>query len=305
MMRTVEPRDEFLLAQLDRMQAGMEKAQREISSGRRVNSASDAPDEVGEILSLRASLERNTQIRTNLVRVQSEVATADSTLQSAEKILESAAALAVKGGSDLSATGRQAIAEEVRGLQDRLVALTSTSVGDRYLFSGDLDTQPCYRLNLNAPDGVDRLAAPQATRQVQHPTGVSFTVSKTAAEVFDTRNPDGTAADDNAFAAINQLRLSLEAGDTAGIQAAGVKLGAASAHLNGELGFYGSVENRISSAIDDAGTLDVRLQAALSDREDADAAGSILELQKLQLNYSAALQMRGSLRQTSLFDYLK
>ena len=68
MLKAIDPRDEFLLAQLDRIQMQMEKAQREISSGRRVNAASDAPDEVSTILSLRASNLPGSATRTSAPR---------------------------------------------------------------------------------------------------------------------------------------------------------------------------------------------------------------------------------------------
>ena len=173
------------------------------------------------------------------------------------------------------------------------------------MFSGDQDTGPCYQLNLDAPTGVDQLAAPAATRLVEHPTGVPFTVSKTAQEVFDARSSDGAPSADNAFAALNGLRVALETNDQAGIQAALGTVRQATAHINGQLGFYGAVENRIDTAIDDAGKLDVRLKTALSDHEDADVAAAALEIQQVQVNRSAALQARGLNQNTSLFDYLR
>jgi flagellar hook-associated protein 3 FlgL len=283
----------------------MEKAQREVSSGVRVNAPSDSPDDVTEILALRAALSRNAQIRTNLERVKSETATADTVLQTAVSVLERAAVLAVQGAGDMAEEGRAALAEEVRGLQAELVSLSAASQGNRYIFSGDADEAPCYRLNLAAPEGVDVLAAPQSTALVEHPTGVPFAVSRTAARIFDDRDGNGDPTERNAFSALHRLAGALEAGDQAGIRSALEAVRAAGVHVNGQLGFYGAVENRITHALTDAGQMDLRLQTALSDRQDADVVASILELQQVQTSYSAALQMRTAARRTSLFDYLK
>jgi flagellar hook-associated protein 3 FlgL len=305
MLRSLDSTSEMLLAQLDRIDTDMQRVQKEITSGRKVNNPSDGPDQVGEILILRAAIERNTQINTNLERARSEAESADSALQNAVTVLERAAGLAVSAGGDLQPERRQVIAEEVRGLEEELVALSQTTYGNRYLFSGDLETEPSYALDAASPTGVARLASPSATRQVEHPTGVPFSVSRTAQDVFDARDQDDNPAADNAFAAIHGLLTALEANDAEGVKAAEKSLRLAGTHVNGELSFYGAVENRISTAVDDAGELDVRLRTALSGREDADLTESIMELQQLQLSQSASLQMRSTVRSRSLFDYLK
>lgn len=303
MIRTLDPGSGMLLATLRGTAARMEKAQREISSGLRVNSASDAPDQVGDILALRAALMSNQQIRVNLERSRSEAETADAALGRAVQVLDRAVSLAVAGAGSLNESGRAAIAEEVRGLEEQLAALSRTTYGDRYLFSGDLDREPSYRM---APGGgVERLISPSATRQVQHPCGVAFTVSRTAQEIFDHRHPDDSPSAKNVFAAVSGLRAALEAGDGAGIEQALGRLRAASAHVNAQLGFYGAVENRIAGAVADAANLDLRLRAALGERCDADVAASIMELQQAQLNQSAAMQARGMAPRKSLFEYLR
>jgi len=305
MISTVDPGGQMLLAQLDRMAARLATAQREISSGLKVNTASDAPDQVSGILALRANLGRNTQVRTNLERAKSETATADAALQRAVEVLDSAISLASQGAGSLAGGQRQALAEQARGIQQEMVGLSRTTYEDRYLFGGDLDQTPTYQLDLASPTGVDRLATPQATRQQEHPCGVSFAISRAAPEIFDDRNPDDTPSVKNVFAAVNSLATALEADDQAGVEGALGSLRQASAHVNAQLAFYGAVENRIDNAIDDAGALETRLKVALSEREDADITASILELQQVQVHQSAALQARAAIRKNSLFDYLK
>lgn len=303
MIRTLDPGSGMLLANLRGMAARMQKAQREISSGLKVNTASDAPDQVGDILALRAALMSNEQIRTNLERSKSEAETADAALDRVVRVLDRAISVAAAAAGSLNDSSRAAIAEEVKGLEEQLVALSRTAYGDRYLFSGDLDREPSYRMATGG--GIERLISPTATRQVQHPCGVAFTVSKTAQEIFDHRNPDDSPSGKNVFAAISGLRTALEAGDGAGIEQALGGLRAASAHVNAQMGFYGAVQNRIAGAITDAGKLDLRLKTALGERCDADPAASIMELQQAQLNQSAAMQARGMVPRRSLFEYLR
>lgn len=303
MIRPLDFASEMLLAQLNTLGTRLERVQREISSGYRVATASDAPDQVADILALRASLAANEQIRTNLQRTRSEVETADGALDRVVQVLDRALALAAAGAGTQSAESRPTIAQEVRGLEEQLLALSRTMYGDRYLFSGDLDTQPCYRMG---DDGTtERLVSPAATRQVQHPCGVAFPVSRTAQEIFDHRDIDDNPTAKNVFAAVSGLRAALEAGDQAAIEAVMGNLRAASAHVNAQMGFYGAVENRIAAALDDAGRMNLRLETALSERRDTDLAASVMELQQVQISQAAAMQMRSMTPTRSLFDYLR
>ncbi len=303
MIRPLDFASETLLAQLNVLGKRLERVQREISSGYRVNTASDAPDQVADILALRASLAANEQVRTNLQRARSEVETADGALARVVQVLDRALALAAAGSGTQPSENRYTIAQEVRGLEEQLVALSRTMYGDRYLFSGDLDIQPCYGMG---EDGtVERLATAEATRKVQHPSGVSFSIAKTAQEIFDHRDAEDNPTAKNVFAAVTALRVALEADDQEAVEAVIGKLRAASAHVNAQTGFYGAVHNRIKAALDDAGRMDLRLKTALSERRDTDVVASVMELQQVQLSQAAAMQMRAMTPARSLFDYLK
>lgn len=303
MMEISNSRAGTLLANLHRLSSRLETAQRQISSGVKVSTASDAPDQVGEILALRASLAANKQTSTNLERAKAEAETADEALFRVVEALDRAISLATAGAGSMSEEGRATIAEEVEGLEQELVALSRTMYADRYLFSGDLDSTACYQVGSDG--SVERLASPSSTRQVQHPCGVAFPVAKTAQEIFDHRNADDTPSGKNVFAAVSGLRTALEANDAEGIETALVSLRGASAHVNTQLGFYSSVENRISAAITDANKLELRLSSALSECADADLVKSIVEAQMVQMHQSAAMQMQGMIPNRSLFEYLR
>src|ERR1035441_10647897 len=158
--------------------------------------------------------------------------------------------------SGLSATDRSSLAGQVQSLQQQMVALSNTGVQGRFIFSGDQDQTAAYQIIpiTNPPtgdplgNGVTQISMSAATRQVEDPAGGSFSASRTAQEIFDTRNDDGTCAADNVFASLNALRLALENspdGDSSGIQSAIGNLKQASVHLNAEEAFYGNVQTRM------------------------------------------------------------
>jgi flagellar hook-associated protein 3 FlgL len=306
MISSLDPSSQRFLLDLSRVQSAIGAANQKISSGLAVTSPSDAPDQISGILQLYAEIEHNTQVRSNLDRVRSETGTAESTLETCARIVDRVRVLASQGaGTNQSAETRTVLANEVQALFEQLVTASRTIVDNRYVFGGDQDRLPPYQVNLTNPNGVDRLTTAAASRQIQHPSGTSFSVAKTAQEIFDNRNPDDTLAADNVFAAVNGLRLALAANDQSGIEASLAALRGAGDHLNNEISFYGTVENKLDEAINFSGKLDVRLRTELSSRRDADLTAAILELERARTQEEAALSARAQMPQTSLFDFLK
>ena len=294
------------LVDLGRIQKTIGTAEQQLSSGCKVNSPSDAPDQISSILQLYADLDRNTQVKSNLGRLTAETGTAEQSLQTAVQLMDRAKVLASQGaGTAQSADTRASLAGEVGSLMDQLVAISNTVVDNRYIFGGDADQAPPYASDPASPNGVDRLTTALASRQILHPSGTSFAASKTAQEIFDSRNPDDSLATDNVFAAVHGLQVALAGNDQAGIASSLAALGSAEDRLNIQLAFYGTVQDKIADANDYAGKLDVRLQTELSSRRDADAVEAITELQRGQTQQQAALTARAQLPRSSLFDFLK
>ena len=306
MIRNLDPSAERFLLDLTRIQEAIGRAGQMISSGLRVTAPSDAPDEISNILQLYADIERNSQVRANLERVGSETGTAESSLDAAVRLVERARVLASQGVNTIqTAETRRILGGEVQALLEQLVNASNTMVQNRYIFSGDQDQAPSYQLNLANPNGVDRLVVTSATREIQHPSGTSFTVAKTAEEIFDHRNADDSLATDNVFAAVNGLRVALENNDQAGIDTSLVAIRSAADHLNGQLSFYGTVESKITEAIDFSSRLEAGLKVELSNRRDADITEAILELERGRTHEEAAYSARSRMPETSLFDFLR
>lgn len=305
MVTNLSPSSQAFLVNIERVQQQVADATQQVSSGRKVNVASDAPDEVDAILQLRADMARNSQIQSNLGLAKADADAADAALTSASQLMDRAITLGSQGATfTLDAAGRQSIAAEVQSLQDQMLAVSRTTVQGRYIFSGDADNTPAYASDPSAPNGVDRLLTAPATQRVEDPSGGSFAVGKTAQDIFDDREPDDSLASDNVFAALNNLRTALENNDTDGITAAVGSLHEASDHLNASQAFYGSVQNRIADATNFANQYDVQLQTELSQKQDADVAQEAMLMSQGNIQLEAAFQMQAKMPHTSLFDFL-
>jgi len=305
MIRNLDPAAERFLTDLGRIQKSLDRASRQISSGLRISAPSDGPDEISDILKIAAALSRSEQLRVNLARVQSEVRTAQDALEQAIRLVDRARILGSQGaGSTQTPETRRILAGEVQGLFEEMVTASRAMVTGRYVFSGDLDQSPSYELDWTSPNGVQRLIVTQATRLIQHPSGTTYAASKTAQEIFDSRNPDDSLAPENVFAAMNGLRVALETNDQTGIESALASLRLAGDHLNLHLSFYGLAQVKTESAVEFAGKTETRLKIEQGNRRDADLTEAALEVQRAKTQQDAAYASRAAMPRTSLFDFL-
>lgn len=306
MISTLSGLNQQYLASLDRIQTQMQTAESQLTSGLRVQKPSDDPSAVNEILQLKYEINQNQQVQSNLSSVSTELNTADSSLQSAISAVDSAISLAAQGASSTtSADTRANLAQQVAGLQQTMVGISQTTVNGKYIFSGDQDNQAQYQLDPTQPDGVQQVFSTTSTRVITDATGVSISTSLTAQQIFDARNPDGSDAAGNVFAAINSLRTALQNNDTAGITQASGSLKSASDWLNSQLAFYGEAENRVSDATALAQKFQLQQQTQLSGVQDADVAAAATELTQTQVDEQAAMSSQAQIMQNkNLFSYL-
>lgn len=306
MLRSVDALSEQFLAALSRIENRAAYAQQQVASGRRVSRVSDAPGDVGRILGFESDIARTSQLKTGLGRLLGEVQTAGSTLQAAVRVIEQAIVLGAQGAGNIDPVERREIlAPQVLQLLEHMVGLSRLSFEGRFVFSGDDDQSPAYDVNLANPNGVNRLLTAPATRQIQDSSGLRFATARTAGEIFDHRNPDDSLATNNAFAALNTLRLGLETNDQVLIDAALIGLRATGDYLNQQAAYYGGLENRIAAAIDIASKFEVQWQADLSAIRDADLPAVVLELTEARTHQETVFSAAASRPRTSLFDFLR
>jgi len=289
---------QFLLA-MDNVNQRLAQAQRRISSGKSIETASDAPDRIDDLLHLRSNLAQNDQIKSNLASYQMEEDVALNALEQASSVLDNVKSLAGPGVNGVLTPQMQAtMVQEVESYMQDIVGVANTQVNGRYIFSGDNDTTPAYAFDLTQANGVSSYAGSTSTRTAQHPDGATFAISKTADELFDSPGQ-------SVFQSLSNLRTALLANDPAAIQKALVSMQSAQDHVQSAESFYGTAQSRINQATDYATNKDNQLKDQLSAIQDADVTASILELQDAEFQRQASLSARSKVPQTSLFDYLK
>jgi flagellar hook-associated protein 3 FlgL len=289
------------LGGLDGIQSKLNTIEAQISSGYRVNQASDDPAAVPGILNTTSQIAAQTQTQANLNQTKLELDTGDGALQSAVKLVEQAISLGSQGASTLS-SNQATLVQQVQDIQQQLVGLANTQVNGRYIFSGDLDQQPLY--SYDSSTGVTQLATATSTRAVTDGQGDTLWVAKTAQDIFDPRASGGSAASGNVFAAVQSLLTAMQNQDTSAAATSVDSLKQADDYLNQQLGLYGIGENRVASALTASTGAQTSLTQQLSDLRDTDMAGAAVELNQVSIEQQAAMSAGAKISQLSLFSYL-
>jgi flagellar hook-associated protein 3 FlgL len=285
---------------MNQIQQRLATAQQQLTTGLRINTVSDAPDQISDVLSLQTAISFNTQIGQNLASVKAETDTGESAVSSAVSLVEQAQSLGTEGADDMdSADTRQQLATQLGNILTELVNTANTSVNGRFIFAGDSDQTQPYTIDLTQTDPISAYAGSASTRQVEAPDGSTFAIALTAQQIFD-----GSGDGNSVFQSISNLRNALLNNDSSGIQAALAQVGSADTYLNDQLTFYGNVQDQVTNATNAQANDDTQLRTQLSTLEDANETQSITTLTEAQTEEQAALTSEAQLPKTNLFSFL-
>lgn len=301
MINFLDAKNSGFLEDLSRIQSRADRAQRELSSGLRMNTISDDPDQVGFLLQMRSELAATQQTKTNLGRVKTEVDAAESALQSGIKAAERVRVLGSQALTGTATAGsRTVIAGEVESLLRQMVTIANTAIDGRYIFAGSADQAPPYTVDLNSASGATPYAGGTATRQIRDASGQRIDIARTGEEIFDSATPSR-----NAFAAVQSLRTALLSNDETAIGAALTDVGTSINHLNEQLSYYGFTQNHVADVTAAADKKILGLNTQIADTEGADLAGSILDLQTATTHRQAALQAKAQEDRRTVLDFIR
>ncbi|HZX71651.1 MAG TPA: flagellar hook-associated protein FlgL [Rhodanobacter sp.] len=124
-------------------QSALAATQNQVTSGKRINVASDDPAGAGMVVNLNHILAANTQYSANIDNANTRLSTEQSTLTSVTNVLNSVRSMAVQGiNGTLAPSDRSDMATQLVQMRDQLVQLANTtdSNGDA-LFAGSSTTK--------------------------------------------------------------------------------------------------------------------------------------------------------------------
>src|SRR3954452_13448985 len=215
MLKGIQGQNPTFLVDISRIQSRIGTANRQITSGYRVNQASDDPGAVSSIISFQGQIDHLTQTQANLATAKMQNEAADSALQNATTILDQLTSLASQGLTETTTSDTRAnLAEQVKQLTGELVGIANTSVNGQYVFGGDDARVAPYTFNwTSGTNGVVSNSTGAATALLDDGSGSTVNAGMSAASIFDS-------ASGSIFAAAYSLGQALASNNVAGVQTA-------------------------------------------------------------------------------------
>ena len=273
------------------------RSQMELSSGKRILSPSDDPSGMKTVLDLGKAIDLTTQYQRNADSAQARLGIEDSTLSSANDLLQRARELAVQGNNgSQTAESRKGIATEVRQLVDGMLSLANTKdANGEYLFAGYKTQQQPFTDN---GAGGYTYTGDQGQRTVQVGPSRQVATSDSGSGVF--MNVPGSSQ--SVFGTLYKMATDLEAN---------TPTPATIDDIDAAIKNIANVRSRVGArlnAIDDQRNLNasnlLQFQQARSSVEDVDVAKAVSDLQKHLTGLQAAQQSYVKIQGLSLFNYL-
>jgi flagellar hook-associated protein 3 FlgL len=278
--------------------------QDQLSSGKQLRVPSDDPASTVQALDTRTQLRRNTQFDRNMTDGKDWLNAADSSLTTAQDYLNRVRDLSIQARSgSLSNSARGAIANEIDSLNQSLVQLANTHVGNRAIFAGTGNTSTPIQTN-GQPDPAAN------TNAVLRPvaSGVNVQVNVGYDTLFG--NYVGTAGGDytgNTFEVITKLANDIRnpSAPGANVVAGQTALDTARDRMANAQAIIGSRSQRLDDIQARNTQENLQLTSNLSTLEDIDVPKTIIDVQTQQMAYQAALSATAKVIQPSLVDFLR
>lgn len=273
----------------------LDALQRQLSTGRRIERASDDPAGAALALGHRENIAYEAQMRRNLSSATAFVNATESALAGTSDVLQRVRELTVQASSDtLGAGDRQAVAAEVSQLLDHLVQLANTNFGGAYIFSGHKSDQPAYATTGTPPSAVNYQGDNgQRIRRISKQDAVPVNV--VGSQVFGS-----------VFSDLITLRNNLNGSAPASAISASLgPLDSALGRILDARADLGARANRFEAAVSVSEQADMDLQKLRADIEDVDLPSTVVQFQAQENAYQAALGAIGRTANMTLMDFLK
>ena len=205
-----------LLSMLNRSRLDEQTAIQQLSSGRKAVKPSDNPSAMAAVTQIQRQESQTDEFLHSISTVREFLSIADSTLSSVVQSLNRAVTLGVEGANDTqSPADRQALAQDVRGIQGQLLSLANTSFRGGFIFAGTATQTRPFIADSTVPSGirydgnsqVDKIEIGDQ-RLVSNGVPGNNIFASPGTDVFEALNKLATALDNNDVQGIQKHRRS-------------------------------------------------------------------------------------------------
>ncbi|MEM7272279.1 MAG: flagellar hook-associated protein FlgL [Actinomycetota bacterium] len=269
-----------------------------ISSGRRIDAASDDPAAAAQIMRHDLRLQRIEQYQRNNGRARLWVDGADSALQSASTNLARAKTIAVQAGNDtLGPNENAALAADIRSIADEVRSAANRRVSGRLIFAGTSDAATAY-------DQTDTYLGDTGVVELSIDANETVQIGTNGPEAFGTANP-GDPYNGSVFEVLEELADAIESEDNARVRAGIEAVDAAADRIGGVLGRVGAISQQLDAAEVRHSGEKLSVENNVSKLRDTDLAEAMIRLRSAEAGYQATLSATARGLSVSLLDFLR
>ena len=298
-------RYEQSIANLQQRQQDLSTAQMQLTSGKRVNAASDDPTAAARAERALASIARANADQRAVQASRNAMSLAESGLGNAVDLMQTARETIVAAGNGTySQSGREALTAKLREIRKQMVSVANQpDGGGGYVFGGKGSASAPFTdtagvVSFNGTPGQVLAASTEE---------VNLTMNGEAIWMNITRDLGGGVTESfSAFTALDNAIADLETGtNVSGAVTTGL------ARLDRVLGQFQTARSQAGEMLNRLDGIESRLadsklasQTEKSNAEDLDMVEAISQFQNKQTGYEAALQSYASIQKMSLFQYI-
>ncbi len=280
-----------ITSQLQQNLSRYEKANEQVSTGKRINSPSDDPIGVQKSLKLASQLAENEQYERNTDYALSWMETTDQALNSISNALQRANELGLQASNGTnSPEDQQTISKEIEQLRAEMQDIANTKFDGKYIFNGQRTDQP-IQVEANGDLTYDNQSI------LQRMSSSNTIAMNVTGEVFD--------GNVNLFKALDQLSGALAGGEKAGISSALEQIETGKDQVLNSWTSLGAKQSRVEGMNQRLKEENLSLQTLVSKNDDVDFAEAIMKLKTEESVYQASLAASAKIIQPSLLDFLR
>jgi len=287
-----------VISDIQQSEQNVQTAFQQVSTGLRVNSASDDPAASAALIQVQAQAANVDQYSTNAESVLSQAQTADGTLTSVVQLLNQAITTGTEGANGTSsASDRVSLAADVQGILSSVVGLANTSFQGASLFSGTANGQAAFVADSTSPTGYT-YTGNSGVNQVG--VGESLTVQANIPGSTLFTNPNASV-----LGALSGLVTALKTGTSTDIGTATTAVTTALNYVSQQHTIYGNTINQLNAQETYLSQETVTLTTRESSLVGIDSATAAENLSQAETANSSVLAAAAKVIQNSLLNYLK
>jgi flagellar hook-associated protein 3 FlgL len=283
-----------VISDIQQSEDNLQTAFQQVSTGLRVNSASDDPAASAALVQVQAQAANIDQYTANADSIIAQAQTADGVVSSVVQYLTQAITLGTEGAnSDESTADKAAISAQVKGLLQSVVGLANTTYQGVSLFGGSYSGQaftgdPTSGYTYQGNSDVNQVnVGDSLTVQVNIPGSTLFTSSS-----------------GNVIAALSGLATALTTGTTTDIGNATAAVTTALNYVTQQHAVYGNTINQLNSQETYLSQEKVTLTSRENSLVGIDPATAAEQLSQAETENSSVLAAAAKVIQNSLLNYL-